>query len=100
LPVRETHPGRVGGSRAIQPRGLAVVAINSNDVVAYPQDGPDAMRQEARALGYTFPYLLAESQGVARAYRAACTPDFFLFDAARLVYRASSMTAALETIDR
>jgi peroxiredoxin len=70
------------------PRGLAVVAINSNDVEAYPQDGPDAMRQEAAELGYVFPYLLDESQAVAKAYRAACTPDFFLFDATRrLVYR-------------
>lgn len=71
-----------------QRRGLAVVAINSNDVDAYPQDGPDAMRQEAAALGYVFPYLLDETQSVAKAYRASCTPDFFLFDAARrLVYR-------------
>ena len=75
-------------AREYQPRGLAVVAINSNDVVAYPQDGPDAMREESRTLGYTFPYLLDASQAVAKAYRAACTPDFFLFDAARrLVYR-------------
>ena len=75
-------------AREYQPRGLAVVAINSNDVVAYPQDGPDAMREEARAFGYTFPYLLDEGQEVARAYRAACTPDLFLFDAGRrLVYR-------------
>jgi hypothetical protein len=65
-----------------------VVAINSNDVVAYPQDGPDAMRAEAAQLGYVFPYLLDGSQAVAKAYRAACTPDFFLFDAQRrLVYR-------------
>ena len=70
------------------PRGLAVVAINSNDLDAYPQDGPDAMREEARAAGYGFPYLLDATQSVAKAYRAACTPDFFLFDAGRrLVYR-------------
>ena len=69
-------------------RGLAVIAINSNDIVAYPQDGPDAMRAEAVELGYGFPYLLDESQDVAKAYQAACTPDFFLFDATRrLVYR-------------
>lgn len=75
-------------AREYQRRGLAVVAINSNDVDAYPQDGPDAMRQEAAELGYVFPYLLDETQSVATAYRAACTPDFFLFDAARrLVYR-------------
>ena len=70
------------------PRGLAVVAINSNDVSAYPQDGPDAMREEARLAGYGFPYLLDADQSVAKAYRAACTPDFFLFDAdRRLIYR-------------
>jgi peroxiredoxin len=75
-------------AREYAPRGLAVVAINSNDVVAYPQDGPDAMRAEATELGYVFPYLLDESQAVAKAYQAACTPDFFLFDASRrLVYR-------------
>jgi peroxiredoxin len=75
-------------AREYAPRGLAVVAINSNDLEAYPQDGPDAMRQEAAELGYGFPYLVDTSQAVARAYRAACTPDFFLFDAQRrLVYR-------------
>jgi peroxiredoxin len=69
-------------------RGLAIVAINSNDLDAYPQDGPDVMREEARSLGYTFPYLIDSTQAVAMAYRAACTPDFFLFDARhRLVYR-------------
>lgn len=75
-------------AREYAPRGLAVVAINSNDIVAYPQDGPAAMRAEAAELGYGFPYLLDESQAVAKAYQAACTPDFFLFDATRrLVYR-------------
>jgi peroxiredoxin len=75
-------------AREYQPRGLAVVAINSNDIEAYPQDGPDAMRAEASELGYVFPYLLDRTQAVAKAYCAACTPDFFLFDAQRrLVYR-------------
>ena len=75
-------------AREYAPRGLAVVAINSNDLEAYPQDGPDAMREEARSLGYVFPYLIDAQQDAARAYRAACTPDFFLFDASRrLVYR-------------
>jgi len=74
--------------REYRPRGLTVVAINSNDVEAYPQDGPDAMRAEAAELGYVFPYLLDATQAVAKAYCAACTPDFFLFDAQRrLVYR-------------
>lgn len=69
-------------------RGLAVVAIVSNDLDVYPQDGPDAMREEARSLGYVFPYLVDADQQTARAYRAACTPDFFLFGAdRRLVYR-------------
>ena len=70
------------------PRGLAIAAIVSNDLEAYPQDGPAAMRQEAAEFGYAFPYLIDESQEVAKAYRAACTPDFFLFDQQRrLVYR-------------
>lgn len=69
-------------------RGVGVVAINSNDVERYPQDGPEAMRAEKGELGYRFPYLLDETQEVAHAYHAACTPDFFLFDGdQRLVYR-------------
>lgn len=69
-------------------RGLAIVAISSNDVAAYPEDSLEKMRQEAQVAGYTFPYLYDQSQDVARAYRAACTPDFFLFDdERRLVYR-------------
>lgn len=71
-----------------QRQELAVVAINSNDVAAAPGDGPDGMTQEAREVGYTFPYLFDETQTVAKAFRAACTPDLFLFDGAqRLVYR-------------
>ena len=69
-------------------RGLATVAIMSNDVDAYPQDNVDGMRAEAEQDGYDFPYLYDETQSVARAYRAACTPDFFLFDQNRnLIYR-------------
>lgn len=71
-----------------QPRGVGLVAINSNDVEAYPDDSPELMRQELDQRGYSFPYLFDESQEVAKAYRAACTPDFFLFDANHeLVYR-------------
>lgn len=71
-----------------QPKGLAIIAINSNDTVAFPQDGVEGMQQEVRAVGYTFPYVRDDSQEVAKAYRAACTPDFFLFDGRRkLVYR-------------
>lgn len=86
--VRHLRQEFAAFAREYAPRGLAVVAINSNDILAYPQDGPEAMREEGAALGYGFPYLLDESQDVAKAYQAACTPDFFLFDATRrLVYR-------------
>ena len=71
-----------------QGRGVAVVGINANDVANYPDDSPEKMVDEVARRGYTFPYLFDESQEVAKAYRAACTPDFFLFDAdRRLVYR-------------
>ncbi|MFI1399561.1 thioredoxin family protein [Streptomyces sp. NPDC020681] len=67
---------------------LAVVAICSNDTVAYPDDGPGRLREQAERAGWTFPYLIDESQDVARAYNAACTPDFFLYDAEKkLAYR-------------
>jgi thiol-disulfide isomerase/thioredoxin len=69
-------------------KGIAVIAINSNDIVAHPEDGPDAMGDDARRFGYAFPYCLDEDQSVAKAYQAACTPDLYLFDADRkLVYR-------------
>jgi peroxiredoxin len=71
-----------------QRRGLAVIAVNSNDVTAFPEDGPEGMRAEVKEAGYTFPYLFDESQDVAKAFHAACTPDLFLFDGrSRLVYR-------------
>jgi len=74
--------------RTCQSKGVAVVAISSNDARAYPDDAPAKMATEAREAGYTFPYLYDESQAVAQAYQAACTPDFYVFDAAhRLVYR-------------
>lgn len=70
------------------PRGVAIMAINSNDVAAYPQDGPERMRELALEEGWHFPYVFDDSQDVARAFRAACTPDFYLFDERqRLVYR-------------
>ena len=69
-------------------RGVAIVGISSNDVGSHPQDGPLQMQQEAQAAGYSFPYLSDQSQLVAIAYRAVCTPDIFLFDADHaLVYR-------------
>ncbi|MDA0661185.1 MAG: thioredoxin family protein [Planctomycetota bacterium] len=71
-----------------QPQGVAVVAINSNDATAHPQDSPEQMVHEMELRGYSFAYLFDEEQRVAKSYRAACTPDFFLFDSARkLVYR-------------
>jgi peroxiredoxin len=77
---------RVAGE--LQDRGVAVAAIAANDVDSHPQDGPKGMAEEAREYGYTFPYLYDETQQVARAYRAACTPDFYVFDADRkLAYR-------------
>ncbi len=67
---------------------IGIVAISSNDVVAFPQDGPEEMKKQAERLGFRFPYLFDESQEVARAYDAACTPDFFLFDGTmKHVYR-------------
>jgi peroxiredoxin len=69
-------------------RSVGIVAISSNDALAYPQDGPAQMKREKQAAGYPFPYLYDETQEVARAYQAACTPDFYVFDAdRRLVYR-------------
>lgn len=67
---------------------IAIAAISSNDVTEFPADGPEEMKKQAERLGFRFPYLFDETQEVARAYGAACTPDFFLFDAEmRLVYR-------------
>jgi peroxiredoxin len=69
-------------------RGASIVAISSNDAQAYPDDAPPAMKREKETAGYTFPYLFDGTQEVAAAYKAACTPDFFLFDGDReLVYR-------------
>jgi peroxiredoxin len=74
--------------REYQARGAAMVAISSNDPENYPDDSPERMREEATSAGYTFPYLFDGTQSAAKAYRAACTPDIFLFDKdRRLVYR-------------
>jgi hypothetical protein len=71
-----------------QTKEVAVVGINSNDVVNYPDDSPKMMAELVKKAGFTFHYLYDESQEVAKAYRAACTPDFFLFDSDKsLVYR-------------
>lgn len=71
-----------------QPKGINFIAISSNDVQNYPQDGPEEMNLQAQKLGYPFPYLYDETQAVAKSYDAACTPDFYLFnDVLKLVYR-------------
>lgn len=74
--------------RDLQDKGVAVVGISANDITTHPDDSPERMKAEAAKRGYTFPYLYDATQEVAKAYRAACTPDFFLFDADhKLVYR-------------
>jgi len=86
--VKHILNGFADFAREYGPRGLAVVAISSNDITTHPADSPDEMAKLAREKKFSFPYLYDESQAVARAYDAACTPDFFLFDAdRRLVYR-------------
>ena len=75
-------------ARSYQKQGIAFIAISTNDVENYPDDHPDKMTETAKQEGYTFPYLYDESQDVAKAYKAACTPDFYLFDGdLELVYR-------------
>ena len=81
----EAELGRIGTDFGEQ---IGIVAIQPNDVARYPEDGADGMRAQAERLGWNFPYLLDETQEVARSYDAVCTPDLFLFDGeARLVYR-------------
>ncbi|MEM9414353.1 MAG: thioredoxin family protein [Planctomycetota bacterium] len=80
---------RIGRDYGVASGGrVGIVAIQSNDIEAYPDDAPDKMREEVETRGYTFPYVLDADQSVAKAFTAACTPDFFLFDADhKLVYR-------------
>jgi len=86
--VKHLRDALAAFAREYQPRGLVTVGISANFVGTHPQDGPAEMAAEARDAGYSFPYLYDESQETAKAYRAACTPDFFLFDRdQRLVYR-------------
>ncbi len=86
--VKHVREGLSQMAKDYQAKGVAIVGINSNDVANFPDDSPEMMAKEVKAAGYTFPYLYDESQEVAKAYRAACTPDFFLFDKQRkLVYR-------------
>jgi len=86
--VKHVRKGFVELVKEYQKKGVKVVGINSNDAESYPDDGPEAMARDAKEHGYSFPYLYDERQEAAKAYRAACTPDFFLFDGQkRLVYR-------------
>ena len=86
--VKHIAAGLTDFGRDYQAKGLTVLGINSNDVENYADDHPDKMKAEVSARSYTFPYLYDETQDVAKAYKAACTPDFFLFDKdLKLVYR-------------
>ncbi len=86
--VKHIRPRLPEVTKDLAGKGLAIVGINSNNAEQYPDDAPDAMKAEAARVGYTFPYLVDEEQSVAKAFRAACTPDFFLFDGnGRLAYR-------------
>jgi peroxiredoxin len=86
--VVHLKPALVEFGRLCVEQGVKMVAISSNDVTTHPMDGPTEMAREARELGYAFPYLYDETQGVARAFDAACTPDFFVFDGeGKLAYR-------------
>jgi peroxiredoxin len=86
--VKHVADGLTKLARDYMPRGVAIVGISSNDPTSHPEDSPEKMVQEAQQRGYPFPYLFDEAQQVAKAYGAACTPDFFLYDKQRkLVYR-------------
>lgn len=86
--VIHVNPMLVTLANFYQPKGIRFIAISSNDIVNYPQDAPYLMKQKAAEEGYPFPYLFDKTQKVARAYDAACTPDFYLFDGnLKLTYR-------------
>ncbi len=86
--VKHVRRELAGLAREYAAKGVAIVGISANDAAAYPEDAPGKMAAEKAEAGYAFPYLHDETQGVARAYRAACTPDFYVFDGGRsLVYR-------------
>lgn len=86
--VLHVNDGIVALAKDYQPKGVSFVAISCNDVENYPADAPHLMTELAQKAGYTFPYLYDETQEVAKAYDAACTPDFYVFDGdIRLVYR-------------
>lgn len=86
--VKHLRVGLAELGRKCAEKGVAMIGINSNNYEQYPDDSPDRMRSEANVYGYEFPYLVDAEQNVAKAYQAACTPDFFVFDGdQRLVYR-------------
>jgi peroxiredoxin len=86
--VKHVAAGLAQLARDYQERGVAVVGISSNNVSSHPADSPEQMVHEVEQRGYTFPYLYDETQAVAKAYRAACTPDFYVFDRQqKLAYR-------------
>jgi peroxiredoxin len=86
--VKHVQPEIVRLARDYQKENVGFVAISSNDAGSYPEDAPELMKKEAQKLNYSFPYLYDETQDVARAYHAACTPDFYVFDKdLKLVYR-------------
>ncbi|HVR20739.1 MAG TPA: thioredoxin family protein [Polyangiaceae bacterium] len=86
--VKRIREGLAAFGRSCSELGVPVVAISSNDPTTYPDDAPDKMKLEAQEAGYPFPYLFDESQAVARAFRAACTPDLYIFDRdGKLAYR-------------
>jgi peroxiredoxin len=86
--VKHVQQGLAALTREYAARGVAIFGISSNDVTTHPDDSPEKMKLEKERAGYVFPYLYDETQEVAKAYQAACTPDFFLFDSRRtLVYR-------------
>lgn len=86
--VKYIETALVSFVKTYQQKGISFVAINSNDVSAYPEDSPENMLREATKQGFTFPYLFDETQSIAKAYHAACTPDFFVFDKGlQCVYR-------------
>jgi peroxiredoxin len=86
--VKHIEKGLAALGKDYAAKPIAIVAISSNDVTTHPDDNPAGLKQQAQTLGFVFPYLYDETQAVAHAYKAACTPDFFLFDAGfRLVYR-------------
>jgi len=83
--VKHIREGLAAFGRFCQERGVAMVAISSNDVAMYPDDSPEKMALEAKSAGYVFPYLFDESQDVARSFEAACTPDLYIYDARGLL---------------